>query len=282
MYLISGGDLKEPEQSFRECLAIARETGRTDRLIDALQGLGSVEWRNCRYATASSYIQEAIGIARKVGHRELMALLTHLGAILRDTGDLQGAKLCLEEGLALTLRFGHQEKISAALSLLGDVERRLGEVGSARLHLLQALDIARDHDFHERLVEALKNLGRLSLVDGNAAAAEAYLEEGLRLTVNRSDAAHRSELLLAVAELRFEQQDLEAARDSFTQAAELARNANRQELVALSYYGLARVARSSGDTSTADQLGHASFDVLREIGYCDVNEVQAWLTHEDR
>jgi tetratricopeptide (TPR) repeat protein len=275
------GDVTEAERSFRDCPTLARKTGRPYRLIDALQGIGVIEARNCRYAAASGYLREATDIAERVGHPERMALLANLGAVRRDMGDFQTAKSHLREGVTLALRAGHQEKISLLLIFLGDVEGRLGEFESARLHLLEGLNVAREFGIHERIIEALENLSRFARISGDPATAEEYLAEGLRLTVDRSDAAYRSRLQLEMGELRLDQRDLGAAEGGFGQAGELARDAGRHELDALSKYGLARVARATGDAPAAERLGRESLSVLREIGYCDAGEVEAWLIRSD-
>ena len=97
---------EDPESArplFQEALAIARELDDPEWIVPMMGDLAFVEGvATGNYAEAIPLLEEAIEMARKLGHRFRLADdLTALGRAYVMTGDLDGARRVLREGLEL-------------------------------------------------------------------------------------------------------------------------------------------------------------------------------------
>ncbi len=83
-----------------------------------------------------------------------------------------------------------------------------------------------------------------------------------------------------MATCSYEQHRLEAAMSVFREILVI-NPEGEQDLVALAYYGMARIANSQGDINEARRLGELSVLVLESIGNRKAKEVRNWLDSID-
>jgi CHAT domain-containing protein/tetratricopeptide (TPR) repeat protein len=138
---------------------------------------------------------ELLALARKVcelarrelgdDHADTATSLSNLGTLLKDTGDLEGARAYREQALAIRRRVLGEEHPDTARSLndLGSVFWAMGDLAGARPYLEQALAIRRRvlGEDHADTATSLSNLGSLLWDRGDLAGARPYLERALAI-----------------------------------------------------------------------------------------------------
>ncbi|ULH17026.1 tetratricopeptide repeat protein (plasmid) [Deinococcus sp. KNUC1210] len=186
-------------------LASARTAGRPVPLTYLL--IGQAAWRRGDLTLARHHYTQAhqtfVELANWPG---VAASLNNLALLLKESGDLKGAKTALEDALEAKRRSGGDE--DTVLINLGTVLRDLGYHGAARERLVQGLHGVMQRGYRQFIPEALSELGRLALAAGHPVLAVRLLSAatalGRELTVVRpaheqaeSDrAAQQSEALL--------------------------------------------------------------------------------------
>lgn len=269
---VTAEDVAAAEESFRECLALARVEGRADRMIDGLQGLAVVARRRCRYGESIEFCREAIVLAERIGHRERMSLATNLGHALRDAGQTDEAEQQFRYGLELARRFGHEEKMSRCLGALADIEIDAGKPAAAE-HLAQAEALARKGEMSEPLLDALEYRARMDRLAGRFAEALTSLREGRERAAREPGGIHTALMELECGELFLTTGDTTNAQTAFEQARSIAQQRDRRDLLGLALFGLARAERGKHGR----RFGEEAQVILGEIGHRMAASVAQWV-----
>jgi tetratricopeptide (TPR) repeat protein/transcriptional regulator with XRE-family HTH domain len=271
------GEYSQAEIYLQEGLTIARQLGDRKQLSGLLKALGLVAASRGDYKQEETYLQEGLDFARQIGDREQMCvLLMNLGATTGEQGHYAQAEIFFQEGLLLARQIGHRERISALLSNLGGVAIEQGHYLQAHKYLQEGLRLARQAGNREWISLILNNLGLTARKQGNYVDAAEYLQEGLEVARQIGTPLIIAIILSEFGNLYLDEQQIEAAFEVFCEMQDTILEGDR-ELVALSQYGLARVAAAQDNIEEARRLGEMSLASLEAIGNRNTNEVREWL-----
>jgi predicted ATPase/DNA-binding CsgD family transcriptional regulator len=259
-------DFATVRATLQEDLARYRRLGRTDGLVDILQGQALLAQTLGENRRAADLCEEALALSRTLDdHARIAESLFHLSLATRELGEYANATALAEEALALHPTVGPRGRARALLAL-GDVARDLGEPADVRVRCAESLRIFRELD--EPLGEAfsLHNLAVATYHDGNLGPARALCEESLvivrRLDVGRAMA----EVLASLGLILDAAGDHAPALAALTEALTLSWRVGPRWVVAAALEGLARVVAGQRQDLVAVELVSRAAALRTEIG----------------
>lgn len=262
--------LENPQQS----AAIALRQARYARVVDD-------------YPTALASVQQATQLAVKCGYSllEIQGLQTW-GRILRQQGNVDAARVCLE--LALALAQQHEQRLEEARCLhdLGTLLYQEQNYADARNYYQQAEAIYRTLDYKQGLVQCALMFGALYAQTGDYMAEQAQYQQAL--AESRAIGWRYAEgfALNSLGNNAFDLGDYRAAQDYHAQALQMSREVGHREGVALSLDTLGLIHTMLGEFEAAIEIGQAALELQREIedtyslGYTLNHLGLAWLEAE--
>jgi tetratricopeptide (TPR) repeat protein len=126
--------------------------------------------------------EEALAIGREVGNTaDLSVIITNLAYILRERGDLEGAKKRCEEALALDEAGGLKSQVATDRYDIAELLVLMDRLGEARREHVAALALREELGEKLMVAESRLALAVVSLEEGNAEAAEAPAREAASL-----------------------------------------------------------------------------------------------------
>ncbi|MHB8598114.1 MAG: tetratricopeptide repeat protein [Ktedonobacteraceae bacterium] len=271
------GAYSQAEIYLQEGLAFARQLGDQKQMSALLKTLGLIAVSRGNYAQSEAFFKEGLTYARQLGDREQMCvLLMNLGATAGEQGNHAQAEQYFREALVLARQIGHSEWISALLSNLGEAASEQGNYMQAKVYFQEGLTLSRKIENVEWTSILLINLGLTTRKQKYHLQAEGYFQEGLELAQQIGTPQIICNGLYEYGNLYLDQQQLEAAYETFCEMQDIIREGD-QELVALSQYGLARVAFAKNNIEEAQRLGGMSLELLEAMGNRNSIEVRGWL-----
>jgi tetratricopeptide (TPR) repeat protein/transcriptional regulator with XRE-family HTH domain len=271
------GEFAQAETALQEGLTLARALGEKERMSGILRILGTVFWGKGDYAQSEIYLQEGLTIARELGDREQMCVfLMSLGVNLNYQGHYERAEQYLKDGLVLARQIGHREWISGLLVNLGDTLYEQGNYPEAEAYFREGLQLAQQIGQRDLTSVLLTNIGMVLSKQGDYVQAEKYLQDSLALAKQIGLSQFIPLILYEFGNLYLYQDKLVPAQQAFQEMLTVIPEGN-QDLIALSQYGLARVAALQGNMQEAYQLAETSLAMLKMIGHRKAKEVEGWL-----
>ena len=271
------GEYSRAEAYLQEGLVLAEQVDNSELICDILETLGSVAASRGEYDKSKVYMEQVLTLGRKIGDREkICAILINLGATAAEQGNDVLAIQYLEEGLLIARQLGHREWICLLLLNLGEIATEQGNNEQAEAYFQECLGLARQIDHIEWTSILLINLGSIAQKQGNFTHAEKYLPEGLGLARQIGTPRITSNALYEYGNLFLVLNQMEEAEEKFREALDTIPEGD-QELIALTQYGLARVAAARGNTYQARKLGTASLVSLNNMGHRKAKEIKFWL-----
>ncbi|MEO8970470.1 MAG: tetratricopeptide repeat protein [Ktedonobacteraceae bacterium] len=271
------GAYSQAEIYLQEGLALARQIGSIKHMSSLLKALALVAASRGDYSQEEAYLQEGLNYARQIGDREqTCVLLMNLGATTAEQGHYNQAEEIFQEGLFIARQIGHREWTSALLSNLGDIAVEKENYAQAILYLQEGLQLARQTGNREWISLLTSNLGLTTRKQGDFIQAAEYLQEGTNIAREIGIPQVIANILYEYGNLHLDQQQIEDAYEKFSEMQDTIREGD-QELVALSQYGLARVAFVLNNIEEARRLGTMSVKLLEAMGNRNSIEVRAWL-----
>jgi len=164
-----------------ESLALWRQMGRPDRIVEVLNRVAL--WAFCLgdYAKAIVYWQENIERCTALGMQDALAWARNgLGRVAWCRGDLSAAQSYLQEAAELYRAIGVPTGVGYCLATLALVVRSGGDVEQAVAVAHQAVAIERDTEDRMMLVFSLTSLGAALIGAGEFAAARQALKEAFQ------------------------------------------------------------------------------------------------------
>ncbi|HEY0153149.1 MAG TPA: BTAD domain-containing putative transcriptional regulator [Longimicrobium sp.] len=161
----------EAEPIFLECLDLYRTLDRPDMVARTLARLSSAAAGRDEFERAAEWIEESWEVARQVGDPVRMSeILNSRGRVAHARGDLDAAAESYAMGARLAREAGIPG-VSAVVSNLGIVEYDRGNLAGARDLFLQSLAHAREHRIGRGATYPLSSLALVLARDGDPARA---------------------------------------------------------------------------------------------------------------
>ena len=140
----SHGYLDQAYGAFEQAVAISRDAGLDEELVDSLKSCAQIERDRGRSAGAIPLYEEAVSIGRKLGHsRTLSHTIRHLGDVQFEEGVLSDAEACYVEALALYRAAIDTPKLELANAVrpLALLRQRTGQAEEAKRLWVEARDL---------------------------------------------------------------------------------------------------------------------------------------------
>ena len=165
----------------QEALLRKGSAGRDGLRREALTQTGRLSARIGLYQQSIQAHDEAIAIAREIGAADALAdALTFSGMSRTEHGDLAGARVLMEEALALAQQLGTgTEQFGKAALAMGELERLEGNWTGAQSLYYAALAQARQQGDLRLIAAGLNNLIMTTLSQGNTTGVREWLLESL-------------------------------------------------------------------------------------------------------
>jgi tetratricopeptide (TPR) repeat protein len=276
--LFNLGNHSEAERHIQKGLRLARALEDRETVSRLLINLGVMAARRWEYEDAEMFFQESLELARGAGRRDTMSfLLTNLGTLANDQGRLDLAESYFQEGLSLAREVNDRARASHLLANLGALANANRNFARALSYLEEGLDIAREIGHRENVCLLLTNQGVLLRDKGEFKKAGVSFEEALNLAQEMGHRRYSAIVLSNQGELLYLQEAWESAIETFQSCLEIAEEIQLEELIAVAYFGLARVAVKQGNRKGAIDKGKQSLLAFQEIHHPKADEVEGWL-----
>ena len=241
--------------------------GRTKARADALRTAGHLAFRQCDFAAARAYQDEAAAISAELGDEGGVAAVAQMRAYVAATlGDLAEARRLYEAVVASEERLGRPTWLLFGLIGLADTLELAGQSEEAARLADRALGLARELGSQQGIARALRSLGRAMRHRGaSGPAAREMLEQALAIKRALHDRHGAAEVLVDLADLDAAAGDGAGARSSYEEGLRIAEEAGSWREVASCLEGLAAlVARD--EPGRAAVLGGAAAGMRQRAG----------------
>jgi tetratricopeptide (TPR) repeat protein len=236
--------------------------------VDALRGLGDVEWLVAEYDQAREYHTQTLTLARQLGYQRGEAdALRGLGHVKRLVGEYDQAHEYYTRALTLTRQLGYQRGEADALWGLGHVKRHVGEYDQAHEYYTRALTLTRQLGYQRGEADALWGLGEIAWFGGEYDEAREYYTQALTLTRQLGYQRGEAEALWGLGEVERLVGKYDQARDYHTQALTLTRQLGYRPVEALALRGLGDVERHVSQYDEAHEYYTQALTLARQLGY---------------
>ncbi len=149
----------------------------------ALIGAGTLAWGQGDLQAARSCFEESLALCRDLGDKQGSAnALSSLGAVASGLGDYATSRSLREESLFLRRELGDKGGIACSLSNLGEVARCQGDYAAARVLYEESLAIRREMGHKNATGLLLHNMGHVALRECDFAQAAALFGESLTIS----------------------------------------------------------------------------------------------------
>jgi tetratricopeptide (TPR) repeat protein/DNA-binding winged helix-turn-helix (wHTH) protein len=138
------GALEEADEAYKAYLRAAEMDGHLDNQISAWSRLGQVAFHANRIDAAIRSLEMARQLAGE-SHRYAGTLVSNLGLIHLQQGNLEAAAVAVRQGVALARRDANLPQVCLSLSTLSDILSELGESEEARQMAEQSVELAIRH-----------------------------------------------------------------------------------------------------------------------------------------
>jgi predicted ATPase len=232
-----------------------------------LLGAGALAWCQGDFVTARSFLEESVGVLRRVGTaRDLAFPLTMIGATLASQQDYRGASAAYEESIAAARESRDQWTEAFASSWLGDIYLLTNDLDTARKLQEGSLDLfgRLGDDWGRAMV-----LHALAVVLGYLSEhqqARQMFEESARLMREANDQYALARVLSGAAELAVKEGDPDRAVTLLKEAISLWVHMGNETGLRLCVGIMAKIAGLRGEPEQAARLLGAAGPPLRTVG----------------
>ena len=204
--LRSAGNLGAAQAMAEQILASGREIGDQRVVANVLSQLGIIQSQQGDVAGSIVRLRESLDVDRKLGDNNALArALNNLAGSLQLSGQLDEAAAMYEESLAIARRSGDRNGVGFALNNLAEVRETKAEIKEARRLYEEALALRRDLGYKEGIGYTGTRLGGLLMAQDDLRGARARLEEALTVRSDLGAEADVAETRLFLGALAIEE-----------------------------------------------------------------------------
>lgn len=174
------GDYEEALNDCFRAYEFFLQVNDVNSLAGSLNNIATIYIELERNAEALEYLEEALELSEREGHRgRISRLLNNIAVIYEAQGELRLALDYLERSIEIKRELGDRPGVVRRLNNFGSVHRKMGELEKARGYLAEALSLAREIGYRRGAASALGELSELSLEEGNRPSAIEFLQQAL-------------------------------------------------------------------------------------------------------
>ena len=253
------GDLTAAQSRYAEALAVARELGNKNSLLDARRQYGWFCLRAGRAASARTEFDAALSLAREIGNKQFFANVCHgLGVLARSEGDYATARQFIAEARQSWRDYGDRSYDAYALSEEAEIAREEGDFAASRLLHEQSIALQREAGNRHAVPAMLNAAGYVARESGDDAASRALHSESLELASALGDRIATAEACSGLALLALAQGQYATARIRMEEGLTVRREVNDQIGMPLSLEGFASLAAATAQPDCALRLAGAA------------------------
>jgi eukaryotic-like serine/threonine-protein kinase len=246
--------LSELEQSLKLYRTLAERAG----IVQVLNTLADVRWRQGEYAEAVKFCNESLLLAREIQDAPGEArALNRLGMVNVEQGDYRAAQQHLEKSVELAQQLNDANLSINPVNNLAVVAFARGDYDEAEAQLQRTLALSREIGDRYKTAVVLGNLGSIAGSKSEFDDAYRYFEESLELCRslgNRQGEAFALSNLGTISELR---EDFPMSMHYLQEAYRLSEQIGNRLNSATTLAGLGAVARLMQDMSLAQNWTHS-------------------------
>ena len=251
---------------FREARGLFATAGNQAALARTLNRMAAVLVYTSDFAGAETHYQEALGIARQIGSRELVASQNvGLAFAAGFLGDLERSRTLAAEAHARFVELDDPLYATRSLFKVTEADWDLGEAADSRQRYDEVLSQARKSGNRVEEARALNGIGRVLISTGSLREARQFQEESFRLARSYGDPVEAASYLGSLGQTLTLQGELPAARRRLVHALEEKRRFGDRIGAALVLGALSDLAYRQGDLATAQRYASEQWTVAQQI-----------------
>jgi tetratricopeptide (TPR) repeat protein len=194
-------------------------------------------------------------------------LLAHMALLKRKLGDPRESKRLLDEAVRTARPYAEQimPTMGYILDQCGIAAARLGDLDGAKAAYSEAHSLRESAGDANGRAQSLINLARIARVQGHASEAVAQLNEAIEILERGDETRVLANALAALGEA-VAADDADRARDLLTRSLLINEHLDIPDGVSVASNGLARLALSIGDITSASNHAERVLEVSSETG----------------
>jgi tetratricopeptide (TPR) repeat protein len=221
-------------------------------------------WQHGHWAEGRRWYDRVLETATEPAAR--LGALRGRGQLALQSGDLEWATRCWDEGVALARAVGDRFMLSAALGRWAYTAGQMGDAEQARALADESLAVARETGDPRRVASAYWDVGQAARARGDLRAARLAWEECLRRGREHGVAFMVPYALQQLSFVAVEEGDLERATELAEASLPLFQQRNDRWGLLGSISRLIRVAQVRGDRARAATLARENLILARALG----------------
>jgi tetratricopeptide (TPR) repeat protein len=247
------GLIEKSVEFYELALEVARLSGETEVIADALSGLGLAQRHLGHHQRAIEYFREALELAQATQNEaRIGSLLGHLGTVYYGQGKTEQAHQLYEESLAIARQSGSRNREVKRLNSLGNIVRQHGDLDKALEYYNKALQLAEELGHERGRGNNLDSIAGVYLVQRRWESARATYLLALEIARNVGQRRAESHRLIMLGKVALGVGQVSMATQFCNEALQLAMAEN--DHVALLVLGICYLhARDSRCRATFDQ-----------------------------
>ncbi|NUM74266.1 protein kinase [candidate division KSB1 bacterium] len=259
------GHVREGYDRLNALLALPSAAPYSKERASALNGAGTIANILCDYRAARAFLQESLGIWRKLGDKRGMGIaLNNLAWIACHRVELATAQALSQEALDLHRQTGDQRGEAVALNNLSWVAFFHCDLAQALSLQEQSLALRRNIGDERGTAFSQNVLGQFEATRGNYQKAISHLEESRRLHQRLDDKQGLAWMLILLGNTVRKQGDLEDAIKLLEEGIAALRVIDNRWGIELGLYWLGIAAQEFGHFQRAEALLEESLAMSRE------------------
>ncbi len=263
----SVSDFKREGLSASKAVERAQSLGERLLAAQAQLALGTAQWKLGQPQQALPTLKDAQDAFESDGDRSSVAEALEVTAgVLRDQGDLAGARQKDEQGLQIRRATGDQGGVAASLNELALLKWQQGDLDGAKKMYDQALTSFREVGDQNGIGNALNNQANIFYDEGDLGAALRMYEASSAKFAEIGDKGGQTLGLLNIGLVLLSQGDLAGARTRYQKALDLAGELGTRSQRATALAGLGDVAYMQGDLAEAERNYAEALSIRQELG----------------
>lgn len=249
--LTEKGEMSRALAEFQMALKLNRSLDNRKGVAIALLNIGRIYLESERYADARVVLEEAVSISESIGERQLMAEgYATTGKYHYASGNDLKAVEFLEKAIELDRKEGHKE-IGGRLNILGLVNLRKGKVKEAEDAFKEAISYNMKSGNHIEIANSYRGMGDIVEAKGELKEAEEMFQKALDSDKLAGSSRKIGIDLARLGGVGLKGKRYKEALDYFVRAYDVNLNSDDMDAAARDIDNIIKVYKETGETDKA-------------------------------